>query len=202
MVMIDLTKCVNGIWTKKSWPLKKVKSFFNSIHPWTIFKNRLNWVGLTKFSFKRTPKISCWILMLWVFSSLHTCRLHSKCSLSSPYRKLWKIEENVFKEVNKSVGQWYQPVLHVPTVLQHIHFNENANLDREVKRKIIAEIVGILKSMKTQEAIRKIRKEHPEMNKSQVEKISDYSINTIRRYWEKDIIHFEEELTRINLKYI
>ena len=92
--------------------------------------------------------------------------------------------------------------LHVPTILQHIHFNENANLDREVKRKIIAEIVGILKSIKTQEAIRKIRKEHPEMNKSQVEKICNYSINTIRRYWEKDIIHFDEELTRINLKYI
>jgi hypothetical protein len=86
--------------------------------------------------------------------------------------------------------------------LQHIHFNENANLDREVKRKIIAEIVGIHKSMKTQEAIRKIRKEHTEMNKSQVEKIYNYSINTIRRNWEMDIIHFEEELTRINLKFI
>lgn len=40
------------------------------------------------------------------------------------------------------------------------------------------------------------------MNKSQVEKICNYSINTIRRYWEMDIIHFEEELTRINLKFI
>jgi hypothetical protein len=92
--------------------------------------------------------------------------------------------------------------LHVPLVLQHIHFNENANLDKGVKRKIIAEIVGILKSMKTQEAIRKIRKEHAEMKKSQMEKICEYSTNTIRRYWEKDILYFDEELTRINLKYI
>jgi hypothetical protein len=126
---------------------------------------------------------------------------------------LWNINAGQLHEMNFATfiihfDEWWNKsklegeYLHVPRVLQHIHFNQNANLAREVKRKIIAEIVGILKSMKTQEAIRKIRKEHLEMNKSQVEKICDYSINTIRRYWEKDIIHFDEELTRINLKYI
>ncbi|MFM7092929.1 MAG: hypothetical protein ACKOZZ_19200 [Bacteroidota bacterium] len=117
-----------------------------------------------------------------------------------PHRMNFATFSNHFDEWwNKSKLE--KEYLQVPTIIQHIHFNENANLDKEVKRKIIAEIVGILKSIKTQEAIRKIRSEHPQMNKSQVEKICHYSINTIRRYWEKDIIQFEEELTRINLKY-
>ncbi len=84
---------------------------------------------------------------------------------------LWNINAGQPHGINFSTfslhfDQWWNKsklegeYLHVPTILQHIHFKQNANLDREVKRKIIAEIVGILKSMKTQEAIRKIRKEH------------------------------------------
>ena len=91
--------------------------------------------------------------------------------------------------------------LHLPTVLQHIHFNENANLDRDTKRKIIAEIVGIQKSIKTQASIMKLREENPELNKNQMKVKFKYSINTLRRYWDKEIICFEEELERINHKY-
>ena len=83
----------------------------------------------------------------------------------------------------------------------HIHFNERANLDRDAKRKIINQIVGIKKSIQTQAAIMKLRQENPELNKNQMKHKFKYSINTLRRYWDKEIICFEKELERINHKY-
>ena len=91
--------------------------------------------------------------------------------------------------------------VHAKKVSQTIHFNERANLDRDTKRKIIAEIVGIQKSIKTQAAIIKLREENPELNKNQMKDKFKYSINTFRRYWDKEIICFEDELERINHKY-
>ena len=100
------------------------KTFHNRLaHELLVIYPKMGLLSILKKLKEKEKEVR--ILMLWVFSSLHTCRLHSKCSLSSPYRKLWKIEENVFKEVNKSVGQWYQPVLHVPTVFRDRDINNH-----------------------------------------------------------------------------
>jgi len=125
---------------------------------------------------------------------------------------LWNIQNNLEYVMDYTTfsirfdGWWKHSKLeggyvHAKKVCQSIHFNEDANLDRDTKRKIINQIVGIKKSIQTQAAIIKLRQENPELNKNQMKDKFKYSINTLRRYWDKEIICFDEELERINHKY-
>jgi len=89
-----------------------------------------------------------------------------------------------------------------PTQTKHIHFNSNALLSKEQKKDITSRIVGLKRSLNTIERVYEFRQQNPTLKKSDVQKALDFSINTIRKYWDTKPYNMEEEVIKINMEYM
>ena len=94
-----------------------------------------------------------------------------------------------------------------PTQTKHIHFNPNALLSKQQKKDITSRIVGLKRSLNTIKRIYDIRKENPNLNKTEINKLLELkyqksSITTIRKYWETKPYSIEEEVKKINMEYM
>jgi len=94
-----------------------------------------------------------------------------------------------------------------PTQTKHIHFNPNAFLSKQQKKDITSRIVGLKRSLNAIERIYGIRKENPNLNKTEINKLYELKYkkkgtNTIRKYWETKPYSIEDEVKKINMEYM
>jgi hypothetical protein len=94
-----------------------------------------------------------------------------------------------------------------PTQTKHIHFNSNAFLSKQQKKDITSRIVGLKRSLNTIKRIYDTRKENPNLNKTEINKLLELkyqksSITTIRKYWETKPYDMEQEVMKINMEYM
>jgi hypothetical protein len=107
-----------------------------------------------------------------------------------------------------SFNTWWKGVkdcgkyIDAPTQTKHIHFNSNALLSKEQKKDITSRIVGLKRSLNTIERVYEFRQQNPTLKKSDVQKALDFSINTIRKYWDTKPYNMEEEVIKINMEYM
>jgi hypothetical protein len=107
-----------------------------------------------------------------------------------------------------SFNTWWASVkdcakyIDAPTQTKHIHFNPNALLSKQQKKDITSRIIGLKRSLNTIERVYEFRQQNPILNKSNVQKALNCSINTIRKYWETKPYDMEQEVIKINLEYM
>ena len=122
----------------------------------------------------------------------------------------YKLDKDNFQN---SFDRWWRNVkdyskyIDAPTQTKHIHFNHNAFLSKQQKKDITSRIVGLKRSLNTIERIYGIRKENPNLNKTEINKLYELKYkkkgtNTIRKYWETKPYSIEEEVKKINMEYM
>ena len=122
----------------------------------------------------------------------------------------YKLDKDNFQN---SFNSWWAGVkdcgkyIDAPTQTKHIHFNSNAFLSKQQKKDITSRIVGLKRSLNTIKRIYDTRKENPNLNKTEINKLLELkyqksSITTIRKYWETKPYDMEQEVMKINMEYM
>jgi len=144
--------------------------------------------------------------------------LNQEASKEKCFGILYSINNKTSYKLDKvnfqnSFNTWWAGVkdcgkyIDAPTQTKHIHFNPNALLSKQQKKDITSRIVGLKRSLNTIKRIYDIRKENPNLNKTEINKLLELkyqksSITTIRKYWETKPYSIEEEVKKINMEYM